>query len=137
MKINPYLNFDGRCGEAFRFYAQVLGGTLEMQTFGESPMGGEVSPEMRDHVMHVRLTVGDQVLMGSDSPPEHFQKPQGVYVSLQIDRVADAERVFRALAEGGTVTMPFEQTFWATRFGMAVDRFGTPWMVNCDDPAAS
>jgi PhnB protein len=136
MKINPYLNFSGQCGEAFRFYAQVLGGTLQMQTFGEA-MGGEVSPEMRDHVMHVRLEVGDQVLMGSDSPPEHFQKPQGVYVSLQIDHVADAERVFHALAEGGTVTMPFEPTFWATRFGMAVDRFGTPWMVNCNDPAAS
>ena len=137
MKINPYLNFDGQCAEAFRFYARVLGGTLEMRTFGDSPMAGEAPPEMRDRVVHVRLEVGDQVLMGSDSPPEHFQKPQGLWISLQIDRVADAERVFHALAEGGAVAMPFEKTFWATRFGMVTDRFGTPWMVNCNDPDAS
>jgi PhnB protein len=133
MQIAPYLNFDGQCAEAFRFYEKVLGGKiLVMQTHGESPIAGEVPPGWHDRVLHARLAVGDQVLMGSDSPPEHYQKPQGLYVALQIDDPADAERIYHALAENGTVTMPLEKTFWAERFGMLVDRFGTPWMVNCE-----
>ena len=85
----------------------------------------------RDKIMHVHMTVGDQVLMGSDAPPGHFEKPQGFSVSLGIDDPAEAERVFNALAEGAQVTMPLQKTFWADRFGMLVDRYGTPWMVNC------
>jgi PhnB protein len=73
--------------------------------------------------------------MGSDSPPEYFEQPKGMYVSLQIDDPAEAERIFHALAEGGAVRMPIEETFWATRFGMVVDRFGTPWMINCEKAA--
>lgn len=133
MKIHAYLNFDGRCAEAFRFYEQVLGGRIEfMQTFGESPMADETPPELRDFVMHVTLAVGDQVLMGSDAPPPHFEKPQGFSVTVNIEEPADAERIFAALAEGGEVRMPLGKTFWAGRFGMLVDRFGTPWMVNCE-----
>ena len=137
MQVNPYLNFDGQCAEAFRFYEQVLGGTIEvMQTHGESPVAAEVPPEWHDRILHVRLVVGDAVLMGSDSPPEHYQKPQGLYVSLNVDRPADAQRIFQAFAENGTVTMPFEKTFWAAGgFGILVDRFGTPWMINCERAA--
>ena len=137
MQVNPYLNFNGQCAEAFRFYEQALGGKIEMMmTMGESPMAGETPPEMRDRVMHVRLTIGDQAIMGSDSPPDYYQKPQGLHVSLHYDDPADGARVFNALAEGGTVTMPFEKTFWAAGgFGMLVDRFGTPWMVNCEQGA--
>ncbi|HVR96364.1 MAG TPA: VOC family protein [Thermoanaerobaculia bacterium] len=132
MQINPYLNFNGQCAEAFRFYEQVLGGKIEMMmTMGESPMAGETPPEMLDRVMHVSMTVGGQSLMGSDSPPEMYQKPQGLHVSLHYDTAEEGGRVFNALAEGGTVVMPFEKTFWAEGFGMLVDRFGTPWMVNC------
>jgi PhnB protein len=137
MKFTPYLNFNGQCAEAFRFYEQVLGGRIEMMmTHGESPIAGEVPPAWHDRIMHARLAVGDQVLMASDSPPEYYQKPQGLFVSIHVDKPADAERIFNALAEDGKVTMPFEKTFWAAGgFGMLVDRFGTPWMVNCEREA--
>lgn len=137
MQVNPYLNFNGQCAEAFRFYEQVLGGKIEsMMTYAESPMAGETPPALRDHVMHARLVLDGQVLMASDSPPEYYEKPQGLYVSLNVEKAADAERIFHALAENGTVKMPFEKTFWAAGgFGMLVDRFGTPWMVNCEKAA--
>jgi PhnB protein len=104
-----------------------------MMTFGESPMAGEMPPESHSRILHARLVVDGQALMGSDAPPEYYAKPQGLYVSLNVETQADGERIFRALAEGGTVTMPFEKTFWAAGgFGMLTDRFGTPWMVNCE-----
>jgi len=136
MKLNPYLNFNGQCAEAFKFYEKCLGGKIVMlQTHGESPLKDEVPPGWRDLVIHVRLEVGDDVLMGSDSPPQSYTVPQGMYVSISMAGPADAERVFKALAENGRVTMPFEKTFWSSGFGMLVDQFGTPWMVNCTQPA--
>ena len=133
MQVTPYLNFNGDCAAAFRFYEQTLGGTLEvLQTHGESPMAADTPPDWRDRILHARLAVDDTVLMGSDSPPEHYRPPAGFAVSLQLDRPEEAERVFAALAEDGTVQMPIGETFWASRFGMLVDRFGIPWMVNCD-----
>ena len=132
MQIHTYLLFDGQCDEAFRLYERVLGGKIDfIQTHGESPMGDQAPPELRDKIMHVHMTVGDQVLMGSDAPPGHFEKPQGFSVSLGIEDPAEAERVFRELSEGGEVRMELQKTFWAERFGMLVDRFGIPWMVNC------
>lgn len=131
MTLTPYLNFNGTCADAFRFYARVLGGTLEMlQTHGESPLKSHVPPDWQDKVMHARLNVGGDVLMGSDAPPEHHAPAQGIHVSIQVETADEAARVFGALADGGTVTMPFAQTFWSPGFGMVVDRFGTPWMVN-------
>ena len=133
MQINAYLNFDGTCAEAFRLYERVLGGKITMmQTFGESPMAAQAAPETKDRIIHVRLAVGDQVLMGSDAPPPYFEKAQGFSVSIGIDDPAEAERIFTALSEGGEVRMALQKTFWAGRFGMCVDRFGTPWMVNCE-----
>ena len=132
MQIQTYLLFDGTCGEAFRLYERVLGGKIDfIQTHGESPMADQTPPELRDKIMHVHMTVGDQAIMGSDAPPQHFEKPQGFSVSLGIDDPAEAERVFNGLSEGGQVTMPLQKTFWAERFGMLVDPYGTPWMVNC------
>lgn len=133
MKIAPYLVFDGNCGEAFRFYHELLGGELDLMTFGDSPMADATPAEQRDRVMHVALTAGGQLLMGSDSPPGRFDRPQGIHVSLMVDGPEEAERVFKALEKGGTVTMPLEKTFWAERFGMVTDRFGIPWMVNSDE----
>jgi PhnB protein len=136
MRINPYLTFDGRCEEAFKFYAKALGGKIEaMMPHKGTPAEGHVPPEWHDKIMHAYLKVGDFELMGSDAPPQYFQQPQGFSVSLQIPNPKEAERVFSALAEGGTVRMPLEKTFWAEKFGMLTDRFGTPWMVNCT-PAA-
>jgi PhnB protein len=134
MKINPYLIFNGDCAAAFKFYAQCLQGTLEvMMTFGESPAREHVPAECHDLVMHTRLLVGDQAIMGSDSTPDRpYSGIHGCAISLNVDSVAEAERVFAALADQGTVQMPLEATFWAARFGMLVDRFGASWMVNCE-----
>jgi PhnB protein len=135
MQLNPYLNFDGKCEAAFKFYEKVLGGKIQaMMTFEGTPMGEQVSPEWRKKIIHARLTVGDEVLMGSDCPPDHFQPMKGFSVTLGIDSPAEAERVFHALAEKGTVQMPIQETFWARRFGSLVDQFGTPWMINCEKP---
>lgn len=131
MQVSPYLFFNGQCEEAFNVYARVLGGTIEaMMKHEGTPAEGHVPPEWRGKIMHAALRVGEAVLMASDDPSEHFQQPQGFSVSLHFTDVAEAERVFNALAENGRINAPFEETFWAVRFGMLVDRFGTPWMIN-------
>jgi PhnB protein len=136
MRLNPYLSFNGQCEVAFKFYEQCLGGKIEMMmTYGDSPMAEQTPPGWRDKIVHVRMTVGDNVLMGGDAPPEHYEESKGFSVSLIVDKPADAERIFNALAANGTVRMPMQETFWALRFGMLVDRFGIPWMVNCERPA--
>jgi PhnB protein len=133
MQLNPYLFFNGECQAAFKFYEQCLGGKIDaMMTYAESPEAEQTSPESRDRIMHAHLTVNDMALMGSDVPSDYFEKPQGFSVSLQFDDVVEAERIFQALAENGTIKMPLHETFWAARFGVVVDRFGTPWMINCD-----
>jgi PhnB protein len=95
-------------------------------------MAAQMPPEMRDKVMHVSLEAKGATLMGSDAPPDRFKPAQGFAVSVNVDTADEAERIFAALSEGATVGMPIQETFWATRFGMLVDRFGTPWMVNCE-----
>jgi PhnB protein len=132
MQSNPYLYFNGDCEAAFKFYEQCLGGKIvAMMSYGESPMSEQTPTEQRDKIMHVQLTAGDVNLMGSDSPPEYFEQPQGFQINLQFDSVEEGERIFNALAEKGTVKMPFQETFWAKRWGMLIDQFGTPWMINC------
>lgn len=132
MELSPYLIFNGQCAAAFKFYEQCLGGKIVMmQTHGETPARDHVPADWHDKVIHVRLVVGNFALMGSDAPPQHYAAPQGTHVSISVGP-ADAERIFTALAEGGKITMPFEKTFWSPGFGMVVDRFGTPWMVNTE-----
>jgi len=133
MQLSPYLNFGGRCEAAFKFYEQCLGGTIvTMATYAGSPVAEHVPPEWRNKILHVSLKVGDDVLMGCDAPPDRFQEPKGFSVALGVKDPAEAERVFGALAEGGAITMALQQTFWSARFGMLVDRFGMPWMINCE-----
>ncbi|MFQ4139246.1 VOC family protein [Nodosilinea sp. PGN35] len=133
MQVNPYLMFDGQCEAAFKFYHQVLGGELgDMMTFAGSPAEAEVPAEFANKIMHTQLTFGDWAIMGSDCPPGQYDAPKGFSVSLQIPDPDKAEHIFQALAEGGTIQMPLEKTFWAQRFGMAVDKFGIPWMINCE-----
>jgi PhnB protein len=135
MQLNPYLSFDGSCREAFAFYAEVLHGDIAaMLTYGETPMADRTPAELRGRIAHARLLVGDKVLMGADAPPGRHEPATGMSVILGLDDPAEAERVFAALAAGGSVTMPIEETFWARRFGMLTDRFGTPWMINCEKP---
>jgi PhnB protein len=136
MEISPYLNFKGDCAAAFAFYEKCLGGKIVMmQKHGETPMKDHVPAEWQDKVMHVRLVVGGQALMGSDAPPDRYAPPQGMSVSISIPTPAEAERAFNGLAEGGKVDMPFQKTFWSAGFGMLVDRYGIPWMVNCEQAA--
>jgi PhnB protein len=136
MKLSPHLNFNGNCAAAFKFYEQCLGGKIEtMMTHGESPMAAQTPPEWRDKIIHARMTVGENELLGADAPPEHYEPAKGFTVTLLIATPAEAERVFNALAKEGTVRMPIQQTFWSVRFGMLVDQFGVPWMINCEQPA--
>ncbi|MHA6234544.1 VOC family protein [Pseudomonas mohnii] len=134
MKINPYLIFNGDCNAAFTFYAQSLPGQIEaMLTFGETPAGEHVPKDLHNLIIHTRLAVGDQAIMGSDTTPDRpVDAMSGCSISLNVDSIAEAERVFAALSEGGSVQMPLDATFWAARFGMLVDRFGVSWMINCE-----
>ena len=132
MQMNPYLSFKGQCEAAFEFYVKCLGGQLGgIFRYAGSPLAGQVPTDWGDKVMHGSVTVGGQVLMGGDVAADAYEEPKGFSLSLQIENTADAERIFHELAEGGRVVLPLEQTFWAVRFGMVVDRFGIPWLINC------
>jgi PhnB protein len=133
MRINAYVNFNSECEAAFRFYEQLLDGKiLMMSRFEDTPMANDVSAEMRTNIIHARMQIGDTVLMGSDASPDRVSQPKGFALSLQLDKIAEAERIFNALAEKGEVNMPIGKTFFAARFGMLKDRFGVPWMVVCE-----
>src|SRR5262245_273880 len=133
MHLNPYLSFKGQCEAAFKYYERLMGAKiLFMTTWGESPMKDQF-PELHNQIMHATLAIGDARLMGADPPPDRYEKPQGISVSLNLKDKAEAKRIFDGLAEGGTVQMPFQETFWAAGFGMCEDRFGIPWMVNCEN----
>ena len=136
MQVNAYLTFDGNCEAAFRFYEKVLGGKIvAMFPHKGSPMEKECGAEWQDKIMHARMTIGDTVLMASDAPPNYQEERKGFSVNINARTPEEADRVFHALADGGEVRMPIQETFWALRFGMLVDRFGTPWMVNCEKAA--
>ena len=131
--LNPYLLFRGECEAAFTYYAKILGGKIEFMMKHEgSPMAGQLPAEWQNKVMHARLAIGNQVLMGSDPPPSHYEEPKGFSVSLSIDQPTEAVRIFHALAEKGQLRIQIQKTFWAERFGMLTDRFGIPWMINCE-----
>ena len=129
--LSPYLFYDSNCEAAFKFYEKTLGGKIEMMLRNEEGPPEMASPPERKHkIMHARMTIDGQVLMASDAPPDHFHKPQGFSVSLTVKDPVEAERKFKALAEGGSVNMPFGKTFFSKGFGMCSDQFGIPWMVN-------
>jgi len=133
MKLNPYLMFDGRCEEAFTTYQKILGGEIVAMVPHEgTPAEGHVPPGWRKKIIHARLVANGMVLMGSDAPPDHQEPMKGFSVALNVKEPAEAERIFNALADQGTVRAPLSETFFAVKFGMLVDRFGTPWMVNCE-----
>jgi PhnB protein len=135
MQLNPMLSFNGDCKAAFEFYEQCFGGSMQtMMTWGESPMADQIPAEWHDRIIHASLRVGPTALLGGDAPPDRYEEPKGLSVTIQIDEPAEAERIFAALSTEGTVTMPIQETFWAARFGMCSDRFGIPWMVNCGRP---
>ena len=136
MRLNPHLTFNGQCQAAFEFYKKCLGGEIVMMMrYGDSPLAEITSPEWGKKIIHATFALGEYVLTGADAPPERYQKPQGFSVLLHLGSAAEADRIFKTLAEKGMVQMPLQETFWALRFGMLVDQFGTPWMINCGKPA--
>ena len=133
MRLNPYLTFDGECEAALKFYERVLGAQVTVKmTYGETPAAEHVPPETHKLIIHSTLTIGDQQLMAADAVPGTYAEPKGVYIAIHINGFGEARRTFDALAEGGKVEMGFEKTFWAAGFGQCVDRFGIPWMINCE-----
>ena len=128
-----YLSFNGNCAEAMRFYEKVLKAKLEVLMSGaQSPMADQMPKEFADRILHARLALpGGGMLYAGDAPPNvPYEGIKGVTIALDYATVAEAEEIFKALAEGGKVTMPLEATFWAKRWGMLIDKFGTPWIVN-------
>jgi PhnB protein len=133
MQLNSLLHFNGQCAEAFKFYEKCLGGKIEgIFPYAGTPDSEKMSPEWRTKIAHARMTVGDQALMGMDAPPPRYRKPQGFHVNIGLKTVAEGKKIFETLAENGSVVMVFGPTFWAPGFGMVVDRFGIPWMINCE-----
>ncbi|MDD3038737.1 VOC family protein [Bacteroides sp.] len=137
MKINPYLNFDGNCEEAFNFYKSVFGGEfLYMGRFGEMPPQENMptlSEEFKKRIMHVSLQVGETVLMGSDTGGDcgpAFIVGNNINLSISIDNKAEADKLFAALSNGGKIFMPMDEMFWGEYFGMLTDKFGVSWMIN-------
>jgi PhnB protein len=137
MDIEPYLTFDGNCEEALEFYSKCLGGKLTiMMRYAGSPMDTpELPAQWKNKVMHATLEADGKHLMASDNMPGRpFKGYSGITVSVNIPKdAARGKQVFDALAQGGRIEMPFQKTFWGARFGMLTDRFGVPWMVNCDE----
>jgi len=135
MNLNPRigLSFHGQCEAAFQFYERCLNGRIAfMLRWGESPLAKDAPPEWSEKILHARLVIGDTALLSGDALPGSYDAPQGFSILLAVDDPVEAERLFRALAENGTVRMPLQETFWAHRFGVVVDQFGIPWDINCE-----
>ncbi len=136
MKLHTYLNYGGNCEEAFRFYEQHLGGKItSIARHGQFPGPGQVPPHWKDKVLHARIEIGGTMLMGADVPPDRFQPMRSAYLSLSLDSTGEAERIYALLSDGGQIFMPMEETFFAFRFAMLRDRFGTSWMILHERPA--
>jgi PhnB protein len=138
MRASFHLTFAGRCEDAFKFYERVVDAKIDfLQRYGDSPADGRIPLDWRDKVVHASLTIGDAQLAGVDLPPGEFEPPQGFYVLLSIGDAATAARVFEALAEGGTIRMPLQKTFWSIAFGVLIDQFGIPWEISCTQRVSS
>lgn len=134
MQMHPYVSFQGNCEAAFQFYVEALGAKLgPLFRYAGSPLADQAPAGWQEKIMHGSVTVGGQTLMGADVAPQSYERPQGFSLSLQIKGAAEAERIYQALAQGGRIMLPLAETFWAVRFGMVVDRFGVPWLINAEE----
>ena len=135
MKVRTYLNYGGNCAQAFRFYEQHLGAKItSMMTQGQMPNAAQVPPERKNDILHACITIGDAEIMASDVPPDRFRAMRSAYLSLSVDSINDAERIYALLSDGGEIFMKMEETFFAHRFAMLRDKFGTSWMVIYERP---
>jgi PhnB protein len=130
MKLHTYLNYGGNCEQAFRFYEKHLGGKVTMMmTHGQQPNAKDVPPDQENAILYARMSIGETDLMGSDVPSERFQPMRSAYLSLSVNSSGEAERIFTLLSDGAEIFMPMQETFFAFRFAMLRDRFGTSWMI--------
>jgi PhnB protein len=130
MKLNTFLNYGGNCREAFLFYEKHLGGKINfLMTQADQPGKTDVPPELKDMIIYINMSIGGTELMGSDFPDPSFQPMRSVYLSLGVDTSEEAERIYALLSEGGQIFMPMQETFYAHKFAMVRDRFGTSWMI--------
>jgi len=135
MQVNAYLSFEGQCEEAFQLYEKVLGGKIEgLFRYEGTPAAGQAPPGWGQKIMHIRLVTDHNEIMGADTPHGGGEAAKRFCMSIGLKDPNEAERIFNGLAEGGAIQMPLQQTFWAAKFGMLTDRFGIPWMVNCEAP---
>ena len=131
MKLVPHLTFDGKCKEAFEFYNALLGGSLAMTTYGESPAANGFPEAWNERIIHATLMLESSELAGADVPPDEFRKIQGCYLLLEPENTKEAERLFLALSKDADIKMPLQKTFWSIAYGSLVDKFGTPWEISC------
>jgi len=135
MKLHTYLNYGGNCEQAFRFYEQHLGGKITMMTTqGQQPNAADVPPGWTNAILHVRMNIGETELFAADVPPERFQPMRSAYLSLTVSSIEEAERIYALLSDGGQIFMPIQETFFAFRFAMLRDKFGTSWMILHERP---
>lgn len=138
MELHTYLNYGGNCAEAFRFYEKHLGGKiLMMMTHDQNPGPSDIPPEWKNAVLYANMSIGGTNLMGSDVPPDRFAPMRSAYLSLTVDSTEEAERIHALLSDGGEIFMPMQETFFAFRFSMLRDKFGTSWMISHQRPAPS
>jgi PhnB protein len=131
MQFTPYINFNGHCEAAFKFYESVLGGKIAfLVTFANTPMADQVPPDWSNKICHATLMLGESCLMGCDATPDRYETPKGISITFVPEDAAQAERIFNALSENGKVLMTLQKTFWAEKFGMLVDQYGVSWMIN-------
>ena len=135
MKLLTYLNYGGNCQQAFRFYEQHLGAKITMMmTHGEAPNAKDVAPDWKNAILHARMSIGETELLGADIPPDRFQPMRSAYLSLIVSSTEEAERIYAVLTDGGQIFMAMEETFFAFRFAMLRDKFGTSWMILHERP---
>ncbi len=133
--VNPYVSFNGNCEEAFNFYKDVFGTEIQgLMRWSDNPDCGQMPADQQNQVMHTALPIGETVLMGSDSPMGPVERGNAYNIAIGSTDLAETQRIFTGLSDGGNVTMPLQKTFWGANFGMLTDKFGVSWMINCDDP---
>lgn len=138
MVLHTYLNYGGNCEQAFKFYEQHLGGEIKLlMRHRDQPNAGNVAPEWADAVLHARMTLGGTELLGADIPPDRFQPMRSAYLTLGLETIEEAERIYALLAESGEIFMALQETFFSSRFAMLRDRFGTSWMILGPAPKAA
>jgi PhnB protein len=136
MKVDPYLNYGGNCEEAFRFYEKHLGGKVTfMMTHEQAPGPSNVPDNWKKKILYAHMLIGESDLMASDVPGDKFQPMRSAYLSLAVDSSEEAERIHGLLSQGGEIFMPMQETFFAHRFSMLRDKFGTSWMIIHPRPA--